>query len=166
MYPKIWIFPKQGKLEGGEQVEETEGRERDVKFLSALTFMYFNCRSWDLKKKKSQWPNIVHNVEKFTLELLDSFFIASMISVDAGKLHTLQDVSPKAWYHYGMCLGTELSFKSMDVNSEMPSNLAYGLWSLLQIELRFLNHLDAWKLDWTWTWLMVMFSTCWFKQLL
>jgi len=33
-------------------VEETEGRERDVKFLSALTVTYFNCPSWDLKKKK------------------------------------------------------------------------------------------------------------------
>lgn len=81
-------------------MEETEGRERDVTFLSALTFMYFNCRSWDLKKKKkpqqSQLLNIVHNVEKCILELLDSFFIASMISVDAGKLHTLEDVSPKA----------------------------------------------------------------------
>lgn len=58
-----------------------------------------------------------------------------MTSVDAGKLHTLEDVSPKAWNHYGMCLGTEVAFKSRDVNSEMPSNLAYGLWSLLQIEL-------------------------------
>ena len=81
-----------------------------------------------------------------------------MISVEAGKLHTLEDVSPKAWNHYGMCLGTDLSFKSMDVNSEMPSNLAYGLWSLLQIELKFLNHLDTWKLDWTWTWLWCCFQ--------
>lgn len=71
--------------------------------------------------------NLVPNVEKYILELLDSFFIASMTSVDAGKLHTLEDVSPKARAHYGMCLGTELSFKSMDVNSEMPSNLAHGL---------------------------------------
>jgi len=37
----------------------------------------------------------------------------------------------------------------MDINPEMPSNPAEGLWSLLQMEIQFLNHLDTWKLDWS-----------------
>lgn len=117
--------PDEGR--GGEgEVKETGGGEGDAKVLLALILMPFSRSSWDLQNSLSL--SLERNIAKRTSQHLNSSLaIEPMISADAGKRHAFEDGSPEAEHRYGMCLGAELSFREMDINSKMPSNPAEGL---------------------------------------